>query len=124
MVVKDKVGRKRYILVGITPSGINRSHLIHHINRSFGAYRRSERLPWEAEPPWLTVLEPDYAIFKCRHLDKELMVGFLNGLEVPGGDRGEWSRGRSRLRVIRVSGTIKKLKTKIINYGQEEHGQR
>lgn len=123
MVVKDKAGRNRYILVGIRAGGMKRSHFIHHINRRFGPFRRREGLSGDLAPPWLTVLDPDYAIFRCPHTTKDNMVKFLNGLEIPAVNLDPSRKDAGRLRVLKVSGTMKKLKTKMANYRRAEDGR-
>jgi len=116
MTVKDKVGRKRYILVDTSTSSLQRGRLIHLVNKKFNRFSLRENLPRESNPPWLTVLDSDYAIFKCWHREKATMVEFLEGLELTPGYSGSDRVPPITLKVLKVSGTIKKLKKKIDRY--------
>ena len=116
MVVKEKVGRKRYILVNISSNGLPRSSIIHQINREFNRFSRKRTdLPRDINPPWLTVLENRYAIFRCAHIHKDPIVEFLDNLVIAPFSRPGSEETRITCRVLKVSGTIKKLKVKIEN---------
>jgi len=116
MTVKDKVGRKRYILVNTSISSLQRGRFIHLVNRKFHRFSLRENLPGESKPPWLTVLDQPYAIFKCQHSERAAMVKFLEGLELFPGNSSSETNPPAILKVLKVSGTIKKLKKKIDNY--------
>lgn len=116
MTVKDKVGRKRYILVNTSTSSLQRGRLIHLVNQKFHRFSLRENLPRESQPPWLTVLDQDYAIFKCGHRERPTMVEFLEDLQlIPENSVGE-RNPQVTLKVLKVSGTIKTLKNKIDSY--------
>jgi len=116
MVVKEKVGRKRYILVNISSDGLPRSSIIHEINREFNRYSRKRTdLPRDIRPPWLTVLENRHAIFRCPHIHRDPVVEFLNNLSIARFSRDGRNGNRITCHVLKVSGTIKKLKVKIEN---------
>ena len=117
MVVKDKAGRRRYILVKVSRHGLERGSLIHHVVRKFNRFvRKNKKVSRDIRPPWLTVFDNDYAIFKCSHVEKDTMVEFLDGLPLPPVLSNEGTGGSEFMRVMKVSGTIKKLKVKIRNY--------
>ena len=116
MTVKDKVGRKRYILVNTSASTLQRGRLIHLVNRKFHRFSLRENLPMGSNPPWLTVLDQNYAIFKCQHRERMTMVEFMEGLELVPGNSERVKVPPVTLKVLKVSGTIKKLKKKIESY--------
>ena len=116
MVVKDRVGRTRYILVRVPSPGLHRGSLIHHVVRNFNTHVRNRNISNEIKPPWLTVFDNNYAIFKCPHVAQKTLVAFLDGLPLPPGYSNEIPGVGEHMRVLKVSGTIKKLKVKIKNY--------
>ncbi len=83
MVVKDKVGRHRYILF-FSP------------DKNFKAIKKIKFVK-------LAFSKDNYGIVKCRHIDKEKVIGYLN---------------RAGYKTIKTSGTIKKLKKYLINFSQ------
>lgn len=97
-MIKDKVGRKRYILFSVEGEA-TRTEIIHAINN---AYRKR----YDDEVPWLTVYEKGHGIVRCRHTRKDDVVGILNSLK---------SENKFSVRTECTSGTIKKLKEKISN---------
>ncbi len=80
MVVKDKVGRHRYIL--FKNNNRSREQILKEIKKS---------------PVKLKIVfySNGYTIVKCKHTDKEKAISFLND---------------SGLETVKTSGTIKKLK--------------
>lgn len=127
MVVKDRVGRKRYILVEIISGHrantdnsenlseikITRSGLIYNLNREFNKYRRWARLDSDVNPPWLTVFEGRYAIFRSQYIYIKDTIKFLNHLSLSHfGTQKDTQREYLHMRTIMTSGTIKKLKHK------------
>jgi len=139
MVVKERVGRKRYILVELRPRPktgypeeervdgpkITRSELIYILNREFNKFRRRRGLKIDVSPPWLTVFQGKYAIFRSQYIYIKETIEFLNTLSL--------SHRRSRtekylshlfLRTIQTAGTIKKLKKLKDNYILAEEARR
>jgi RNase P/RNase MRP subunit POP5 len=96
MVVKDKVGRKRYIVFEVDPPGSSRRDLIRELNR------RSKGFGLD-EPPKLTVFDGHHGIVACRHLEKERVIGLLQDIELIAGSSVS-------VRSLLTSGTIYKAK--------------
>jgi RNase P/RNase MRP subunit POP5 len=97
-MIKDKVGRRRYVLFSVEGEA-TRTDVIHAINN---AYRKK----YDDDVPWLTVYEKNYGIVRCMHRRKDDVVDILNSLE---------ANKKFSIRTICTSGTIKKLKEKISN---------
>jgi len=97
-MIREKTGRKRYILFSVEGEA-TRADVIHAINN---AYRKR----YDDDVPWLTVYENGYGIVRCMHRRKDDVVDTLNSL----GANKKFS-----VRTICTSGTIKKLKEKISN---------
>lgn len=84
MVVKDKVGRHRYILFFFKNKKIDSI-----VDRKFK----------------LVFCKKNYGIIRCRHIDKDKVIEFLN---------------KHGYKTIKTSGTIKKLKKLIESIGKNE----
>ncbi|HHH77794.1 MAG TPA: hypothetical protein ENL18_01090 [Thermoplasmatales archaeon] len=97
-MIKDKVGRKRYILFSVEGKA-TRTDIIHAINNTY-------RKKYDDDVPWLTVYEDGYGIVRCMHRRREDVVDMLNSLD---------TKGKFSVRTVCTSGTIKKLKEKISN---------
>ncbi len=88
MVVKEKRGRYRYII--FRGEGIKKRE-IYNLMKSSGMKLK------------MAFYQGNYFIIKCRHLDKENVLDYFN------------TRGKGKLKSIKTSGTIKKLKRYINN---------
>ncbi|MCK4718524.1 MAG: hypothetical protein KAT70_07630 [Thermoplasmata archaeon] len=100
MVVKDKVGRKRY--VAFTVDGgchLRRGEMIHAINVSL-----PRNLPRSNVN--LTVFNGEAGIVLCPHTAKDEMIRSLVSIRSVGG-RGV------KVRTVATSGTIKKARTRL-----------
>ncbi len=97
-MIKDKVGRQRYILFSVDGSA-TRTDVIHAINNF---YRKTHD---DEDVPWLTVYEKNYGIVRCKHTKKEDVINLLNSLKIK----------NDSVKTIKASGTIKKLKEYISN---------
>ncbi len=98
-MIKEKTGRRRYILFSVTGEA-SRHEIIHAINN---AYRR---VYGDDDAPWLTVYEKNYGIVRCRHTKKETAVDLLNSITI---------NDKFSIKTVKTSGTIKKLKETISN---------
>ncbi len=85
MVVKEKIGRQRYILFIV--NGIKKERLYDIL--------KERKLK-------LSFYDGKYGIVKCKHIEKEETIDFLN---------------KKGLKTIKTSGTIKKLK-KLVSSSQ------
>ena len=85
MVVKDKKGRKRYIL--FTIEDIERKDLIKAIKDDYLKLR-------------LIFYNRRYGIVRCKHTDKDRAIDFLTNLVIK----------NHKIKTLKTSGTIKKLK--------------
>ncbi|HEC75862.1 MAG TPA: hypothetical protein ENI33_01210 [Thermoplasmatales archaeon] len=88
MVVKDKIGRNRYIL--FIAEGGEKKNIVSALNKGKIKLR-------------LILYNGKHGIVKCKHTDKEEAVKFLNRLKING----------MPIKTLKTSGTIKKLKRHI-----------
>ncbi|RLF43802.1 MAG: hypothetical protein DRN29_09505 [Thermoplasmata archaeon] len=98
-MVKDKVGRQRYILFSVDGDA-SRIEIIRALNASYQKKFDDENVPW------LTVYTGKYGIVRCGHLQKEEIIDLLNSLQ----------NEKFRLKTLKTSGTIKKLKKEINSF--------
>ena len=108
MVVKDKVGRRRYIVFHIETEHsepFGRNEVIYAIK---GSLRRLGLDP-EHVKPWLTVFANNYGILRCAHTAKDDAIECLRAIRTLG-------RGRHAVVVhtLGTSGTIKAAKRKYL----------
>ena len=98
-MIKDKIGRSRYILFSVDGKA-SRVDIIHALNVFY------QKKCGDGEVPWLTVYTRKYGIVKCKHVQKEKIITLLNSLQ----------RETFKLKTVKTSGTIKKLKKEISNF--------
>lgn len=91
-MIKDRVGRQRYILFSVQGDA-SRRDLIRAINDA----SRSN-----GEPPWLTVYTGTHGIVRCSHTRKDETIRLLNDIT------NDFS-----VTTLQTSGTIKTLKQQI-----------
>ncbi|MFO8132440.1 MAG: hypothetical protein R6U10_00660 [Thermoplasmatota archaeon] len=94
-MIKDRVGRQRYILFSVQGDATRRD-VIRAVNNASRATRG------EGEAPWLTVYTGSLGIVRCRHTRKEDTIRLLNDIS------NDFS-----LTTLQTSGCIKKLKRQI-----------
>ncbi|HEV8595778.1 MAG TPA: hypothetical protein VGR51_09640 [Thermoplasmata archaeon] len=92
MVVRDKVGRNRYIAFVVTPP-VEKSRLVAALKAGPGSDR-----------PWLVEYDGGRGLVRCPHTAKDATIAFLNELRV----------GASRLRTTGTSGTIRTAREKFL----------
>ncbi len=97
MVVKDKRGRHRYILFAI--EGIERRDIVEAIKNFTPKIQ-------------LVFYDGKYGIVKCKHLAKDKVIDFLNSIKIKG----------SKIKTLKTSGTIKKLKKNLVSFGKPKPG--
>ncbi len=92
VVVKDKVGRHRYVAFVVTPP-VDKARLAAALKNAPGPDR-----------PWLVAYDGGRGLVGCGHIAKEETIAFLNGLRI----------GDARLRTTGTSGTIRKAREKFL----------
>lgn len=92
MVVKDRVGRRRYVAFVVTPP-VEKARLLAALRSAPGTDR-------------LRLVEYDggRGLVQCAHTEKEATIAFLNGMRI----------GVARLRTTGTSGTIRKAREKFL----------
>lgn len=92
MVVRDKVGRNRYVAFVVAPP-VDKPRLVSALKSAPGPDR-----------PWLIEYDGARGLVRCAHTAKDATIEFLNALRV----------GASRIRTIGTSGTIRKAREKFL----------
>ena len=95
MVVRERVGRKRYILFALEPPTISRKEFTKALEDSVAAMPGAGM-----EGLKLILLNGGRGILLCPHSRKDSIVAVLNGMQ----------SARMRASTVRTSGTISKLK--------------
>lgn len=95
-MIKEKEGRRRYILFSVRGQA-SRTDIIHALNNRYRALYGDDDLPW------LTVFEGNTGIVRCPHTKKEEVREVINSITTP----------TFSLTTLKTSGTIKKLKKEI-----------
>jgi RNase P/RNase MRP subunit POP5 len=96
MVVKDKVGRSRYIVFEIEPAGFERRDVIRALN---SASERSGLRP----SPRLTIFDGRMGIVKVTHKEQAKVRALLPKISEIGGSK-------VKVRTVVTSGTLRKAK--------------
>ncbi|MEM3852509.1 MAG: hypothetical protein QXP70_05855 [Methanomassiliicoccales archaeon] len=96
MTVKDKVGRRRYVAVIVSPPAFSRKAL------EFNLRRAANSLDVDMRRLRVVRAEGPLAIVSCSHLDREKLMPLLNG-----------SIGIWQLHSILSSGTISTLSRRL-----------
>jgi len=115
MTVKDRTGRKRYILFGVTSldqpekrPGVPGDTFYFgrkHINRELASHLREMKKESSIDPGVL-FMDGNLGIFRCCHLHQERSIDMLNGLKTAVGRK-------VRIATIVTSGTIRSVKKKM-----------
>jgi len=92
VVVKDKVGRHRYVAFLVTPP-VEKARLVAALRTAPGPDR-----------PWLVTYDGGRGLVRCAHTAKDATIAFLNALRI----------GDARLRTTGTSGTIRKAREKFL----------
>lgn len=92
VVVRDKVGRNRYIAFVVTPP-VEKARLVAALKVAPGPDR-----------PWLVEYDGGRGLVRCAHTAKDATIVFLNELKV----------GSSRIRTTGTSGTIRTAREKFL----------
>ena len=97
-MIKDEIGRRRYILFSVDGKA-SRTDLIYSMNNHYHRIFNDENVPW------LTVYTGDKGIVRCLHTQQEDIVQLINNI----------ANETFSLTSCKTSGTIKKLKKEIRN---------
>ncbi|SRR6266581_1509280 len=92
MVVRDKVGRHRYVAFVVTPP-VDKPRLA-------AALRSATTL----DRPWLVEYDGGRGLVGCAHTEKDATIAFLNALRI----------GDARVRTTGTSGTIRRAHEKFL----------
>ncbi|TLZ53373.1 MAG: hypothetical protein E6K18_00245 [Methanobacteriota archaeon] len=92
MVVRDKVGRNRYVAFVVTPP-VEKARLLAALKSAPGSDR-----------PWLVDYDGGRGLVRCAHTSKDATIELLNALRI----------GDARLRTTGTSGTIRKARAKFL----------
>ena len=92
MVVRDKVGRTRYVAFVVTPP-VDKGRLLTAL-----------RSAPTSDRPRLVQYDGGRGLVGCAHLQKDATIAFLNALRI----------GDARLRTTGTSGTIRKARAKFL----------
>ena len=102
MVVKAKVGRRRYIIFKInTDSVISKRDLIYTVNNISKQFRR---------PLWVIQIWNNYGLIRCHHIDKEKTINILHTIEWVGK-----KKNRATIQTLGTTGTIRSARKKYLD---------
>ena len=102
MVVKDRVGRKRYILFVVNSQReLSRREIIGVINRVVSDHSKKGG---GVLHPWLTVYDGKWGIIRCPHTEKTELISLMTSTSESNSGSGE-----GFISTVRTSGSIRKL---------------
>jgi RNase P/RNase MRP subunit POP5 len=136
MVVKSKVGRKRYIVFKIeSDTDISRYDLIYTLkklvknrpnsnnkdlydskkdNNAYSelSYRAAvdQRLGYFIEIPWVISINNNYGLIRCYHLEKDKTIDLLNSITLVGK-----AKNRVIIKTLGTTGTIRSARKKYLD---------
>ncbi|MCK4445417.1 MAG: hypothetical protein KAW09_12795 [Thermoplasmata archaeon] len=109
MVVKDRVGRSRYIAFEVTSeSAINTGDLISTFKRVANKYPDAEKIR-----PWLIMFQKGKGIVRCSHTSKDECINLLQSIKGVGGNK-------VGIRTLGTSGTVRGARRKYLESKEEE----
>ncbi len=108
MVVKDRVGRSRYVAFEVaSESPINTGDLISTFKRTASKYPDAEKIR-----PWLIMFQKGKGIIRCSHTSKDECINLLHSIQGVGGNKVS-------IRTLGTSGTVRGARRKYLE-GREE----
>ena len=135
MVVKSKIGRKRYIVFRIdSDSMISKHDLIYTLNKLLLNYPKktdrtmhknnekqkifehkttnvtSKTINAFNQVPWVINLANNYGLIRCHHLDKDKTINLLNSIRWTGKNKN-----RVNISTLGTTGTIKSARKKYLD---------
>ncbi|MDI6707921.1 MAG: Rpp14/Pop5 family protein [Candidatus Thermoplasmatota archaeon] len=106
MVVKDKVGRKRYIAFEVIAARkIGKAEIVRLVASAFG------KLAHEINP-WVVKYRANKGLLRCKHTKKEEAIKILTSIGCLGSEE-------IKIKTIGTSGTIKCATRKYLKRGQK-----
>lgn len=109
MVVKDRVGRSRYVAFEITSQDtIKTGDLISTLKRAADKYDDAEKIR-----PWLIMFQKGKGIIRCSHTSKDECINLLHSIKGVGGNR-------VKIRTLGTSGTVRGARRKYLEGKEEE----
>ncbi len=109
MVVKDRVGRSRYVAFEVSSkSPVKTGDLITTFKRAADRYDDAERIR-----PWLIMFEKGKGIIRCSHTSKDECINLLQSIKGVGGTR-------VKIRTLGTSGTVRGARKKYLEHREEE----
>jgi RNase P/RNase MRP subunit POP5 len=117
LVVKSKVGRKRYIAFSVSSSHgrqISKRDMIHAFEYAVKVLRLRSNGARRKIKPLLMIYRDNRGIVRCAHLDKEKIIAILRSIKTIKTQEGD--RVQVEVEPLLTSGTLKHVK-KIINSG-------
>ena len=105
MVVKEKIGRRRYIVFHIdTIATIDKKSLIYTINNRFNG---SEVF---RTTPWVIFIRNNYGLVRCHHLDSKKTIELLGSIrQIVGVNQPV------KIKTLGTTGTIKSARKKYLD---------
>lgn len=103
MVVKDRVGRSRYIAFEISSDDVvSTGDLISSFRKAADKYDDAERIR-----PWLIMFEKGKGIVRCSHTSKDEVINLLQSVKGVGGKK-------VKIRTLGTSGTVRGARRKYL----------
>lgn len=109
MVVKDRVGRSRYIAFLVSSKEeVRTGDLISTIKKAVDKYEDAEKIR-----PWIIMFEKGKGIARCSHTAKDECINLLRSIRSVGGQSVQ-------IRTLGTSGTVKGARKKYLEGRREE----
>jgi RNase P/RNase MRP subunit POP5 len=103
VVVKDRVGRSRYVAFEVTSEDlVGTGDLIATFKRASDKYENGERIR-----PWLIMFEKGKGIVRCAHKSKDECINLLQSIRGVGGKD-------VKIRTLGTSGTVRGARRKYL----------
>jgi ribonuclease P/MRP protein subunit POP5 len=103
VVVKDRVGRSRYIAFEISSDDVvSTGDLISSFRKAADKYDDAERIR-----PWLIMFEKGKGIVRCSHTSKDEVINLLQSVKGVGGKK-------VKIRTLGTSGTVRGARRKYL----------
>jgi len=124
-ILKSKRPKKRYIVIKIQPEQddimVTRPDLIGVIKFVLAKYERENNEKFRFDnPPWVIMVENNFGLVRCAHLDKDNTIEFLTSITElvhRGNDNVNDQKGvkvKVKITTLGTTGTIKSAKTKYL----------
>lgn len=109
MVVKDRVGRSRYVAFEVSSKEtIRTGDLISTLKRAADKYDDAEKIR-----PWLIMFQKGKGIVRCSHTSKDECINLLHSIKGVGGNKVS-------IKTLGTSGTVRGARRKYLEGKEEE----